>query len=262
MKVKKTSRLSRFIFKILRSLVHFFYGNVQIEGLENLPDHNAVIVANHAQTNGPIIGELFLPANVYIWCAGQMMNLKEIPTYAFNDFWSHKLKWTHPFFKLMAHLITPLAFCLFNNARTIPVYRDKRIISTFRESLDMLKDGRNLLIFPEKDEKCNNILYEFQENFVDVARLYYRKTGQELTFVPMYIAPTLKKAYIGQGIKYDSKNEVTQERKRIVAILTDSITHIARSLPLHTVVPYRNFPRKYYLTNKDVTEVPHEKARC
>ena len=31
---------------------------------------------------------------------------------------------------------------------------------------------------------------------------------------------------------------------------------MARALPLHTVVPYRNIPKRYYLTNKDVTKVP------
>ena len=120
----------------------------------------------------------------------------------------------------------------------------------------MLKDGKNFLIFPEKDEKYNNILYKFQENFIDVAKLYYKKTGIELTFVPMYIAPKLKKMYIGKGITFNSEADIAEERKRIAAYLSDEITSIARNLPLHTVIPYRNIPKKYYLTNKDITEVP------
>ena len=117
------------------------------------------------------------------------------------------------------------------------------------------------MIFPEKDEKHNNILYKFQENFIDVAKLYHKKTGESLTFVPMYIAPKLRKMYIGKGIMFDGENSIEEERKRISDYLSDEITKIARELPLHTVVPYRNIPKKYYLTNKDVTEVPHEKAR-
>lgn len=252
MEKKKTSTL----FKIIKALVRFFFGKMEVVGLENLPENNTIIVGNHTQMNGPIAGELFMKDNCYIWCAGEMMNLKEVPQYAFHDFWSQKPKWTHPFYRLLSYIITPLALCLFHNARTIAVYRDMRIMSTFKESIKMLQNGANLLIFPEKDEKNNNILYRFQENFIDIAKLYHKKTGIELTFVPMYIAPKLKKMYIGKGIPYDSKNSIEEERKRISEYLSDEITDIARSLPEHIVIPYRNIPKKFYLKNKDIGEVP------
>ncbi len=252
MEKKKTSIL----FKIIKGTVRLFYGKMKVVGLENLPENQAILVGNHTQMNGPIAGELFMPDNYYIWCAGEMMHLKEVSEYAFTDFWSQKPKWTHPFYRILSYLIAPLAVCVFNNARTIAVYRDMRIMSTFKDSIKMLKTGANLLIFPEKDEKYNNILYKFQENFIDVAKLYNKKTGSALTFVPVYIAPTLKKMYIGKGILFNAENSIEEERRRISQYLVDEITNIARDLPLHTVVPYRNIPRRYYLTNKDITEVP------
>lgn len=252
MKKKKTS----IVFRIIKRFVRLFYGKVEVVGWENLPENNAIIVGNHTQMNGPIVGELFMPDNCYIWCAGQMLNKKEVPEYAFTDFWSQKPKWTHPFYKVLSHIIAPLAALIFNNARTIAVYHDMRIVSTFKESIQMLMAGATILIFPEKDEKYNNILYQFQDKFIDVARLYYKKSGIELTFVPMYIAPKLRKAYIGKGIRFDSGNKMEDERKRISDYLSNEITDIARNLPEHIVVPYRNIPKKYYLTNKDITEVP------
>lgn len=262
MEKKKTSLLSRGAFKLVRRLVRLFYGKCEVAGLENLPPKNAIIVSNHAQMNGPIVGELFMPDNCYIWCAGQMMKLGEVPQYAYMDFWSRKPKRSRPFFKLLSYMIAPIASCLFNNARTIAVYRDNRIISTFRETVKMLADGKNILIFPEKDETHNNILYKLQENFIDAAKLYYRKEGVNLTFVPMYIAPTLRKIYIGKGITFDNSNDIAAERIKIVDYLSNEITQIARSLPLHTVVPYRNIKKKYYLSNRDITKVPNEKDRC
>lgn len=249
---KKTT----FTFKLIKSAIRLFYRKMEVVGVENLPAQNAVIVGNHSQMNGPISAELFMPDNCYIWCAGEMMHADEIPAYAFRDFWSQKPKWIQPYFKLLSYLIVPLCVCVFNNARTIAVYHDMRIMTTFRETIKMLQDGANILIFPEKDEMYNNILYKFQENFIDAAKLYYKKTGIALTFVPMYIAPKLRKMYIGQGITYDNTNSIEEERKRICAYLSEEITAIARNLPQHTVVPYRNLPRKYYLTNKDTTEVP------
>ena len=252
MEKKKTSVL----FKIFKFFVRLFYGKMEIVGLENLPENNAVIVGNHCQLNGPICGEVFMDDNCYIWCAGQMMKLKEVPEYAFTDFWSQKRKWVQPFYKLVSYLMAPISVCIFNNARTIAVYHDMRVIGTFKDTIQMLQKGANILVFPEKDEKHNNILYKFQENFIDVAKLYYKKTAISLTFVPMYIAPRLRKMYIGQGISYNSENSISDERKRISEYLSNEITDIARNLPRHTVVPYRNVGRKHYLTNKDITEVP------
>jgi hypothetical protein len=243
-------------FKIIKGLIRLFYGKMKVEGLENLPDKHTVIVANHCQMNGPISGELFLPDNCYIWCAGEMMNRKEVAAYAFRDFWSQKRAWIQPFYKVLSHLIVPFAVCIFNNARTIAVYHDMRIMSTFKESMKMLDKGANLLIFPEKDEKNNNILYQFQENFIDIAKLYYKKTGVELQFVPMYIAPALRTMYIGQAISFNSENDIADERKRISNEMSEAITEMARALPKHKVVPYRNILKRNYLTNKDVTEVP------
>lgn len=258
--MKKTGFLSVAVFKTVRFLVRLFYGKAEIIGLENIPANDAVIVANHSQMNGPIMGELFMPKNCYIWCAGQMMDLKEVPHYAFKDFWSQKPRWTHPFFKLLSYIIAPLSSAVFNNARTIAVYRDKRVISTFKQSVSFLSEGKNLLIFPEKDEKYNNIIYALEENFIDIARLYFKKTKRELTFVPMYIAPNLKKAFVGEGIKFKAKSDGEAERHRICKLLAESITNIGQSLDEHIVVPYRNIPKKYYLSNKAVSEVPHEKA--
>ncbi len=243
-------------FLTVKKLVKFFYGKKEIIGLEKIPENNCIIVGNHTQTNGPLIGELYLPDSCYIWCAADMMKLRTVPPYAFKDFWSQKRKWTHPFYKALSYIIAPLAAYLFSNARTVAVYRDKRVMSTFRETVALLKEGANILIFPERNEKYNNILYKFDENFVDVARLYYKKTGERLTFVPMYVAPALKKTYIGEGIEYNPEADPAKERTRIADAMAAAITEIARSLPEHTVVPYRNIGRKNYLKNTDVNEVP------
>ena len=169
------------------------YQKTEIIGLENLPDEPCVIVGNHSQIHGPIACELYLPENYYTWCASQMMKLKEVPAYAYKDFWSGKPKPLRPLFKLISYIIAPLCVLLFNNARTIAVYKDNRVLKTFKESITKLENKNNIVIFPEYDKIYNNIIYDFQEGFVDLAKLYYKRTGKELSFVPLYLAPKLKK---------------------------------------------------------------------
>lgn len=248
---KKTS----LIYKILRFFVWLFSPKMKVSGTENLPEEPSVLVGNHSQMYGPITGELFLPGRHYIWCAGEMMHWKEVPGYAYTDFWSFKPRAVRWLFKIAAYLITPLSVCIFNNAHTVPVYHDTRIITTFRESIQRLQEGNNLVIFPEHNVKYNNVLYDFQDKFIDLARFYYKKTGKVLSFVPMYIAPKLKTVYLGQPIRFQPEAPIEQERQRICQALKDAITAMARSLPEHTVIPYRNIAKRDYPTNLS-NEVP------
>lgn len=245
-------KISAFLYKIILFLIWVFYPETELVGARNLPNEECIIVANHAQMNGPICCELYSARKRYTWCAGEMMHLKEVPGYAFKDFWSQKPKYTHFFYKILSFAIAPLSVCLFNNAKTIAVYKDKRIMTTFKDTLKKLSLGADIVIFPEYDEKHNNILYKFQEGFVDVARLYHKKFGKEISFVPMYIAPSLRKMYMGKPVKFNSEAEISEERKRICTFLMEEITDIARSLPKHTVVPYRNIPKKDYPSNKEI----------
>lgn len=256
MEEKKVSPL----YKVIKRLVRLCYIKMEVVGMENLPQEPCVVVGNHTQMNGPIACELYMPDDYYIWCAGQMMKLREVPGYAYEDFWSQKPKVSRPFFKLASYLIAPLSVLIFNNARTIPVYRDSRIVSTFKRTVNMLQDGKSIVIFPECDEKCNNILYQFEDKFIDTARFYYKRTGKELSFVPMYIAPKLKKMYIGKPVRFCAQNPIEEERRRICEYLMTEITETARSLPRHTVVPYRNIPKKYYPVNLSDEVTEYEKA--
>ena len=248
-----------FLFKIIRGIVKFIYPKIEIVNKEFLQEP-CVIVGNHAQLYGPLIGELHFPENTYIWCESRMMNLKEVPEYAFMDFWSQKPRYIRWFYKMLSYIIAPIAVVLFNCARTIPVYRnDMRIINTFRKTSRKLQKGNSVIIFPEHNIPYNNVLWEFQESFINVAKFHYKHTGQEISFAPMYIAPKLKKVFIGEPIKFDSSAPFEEEQKRILKYLMDKITETAQSLPEHTVVPYPNIPKKNY--PKNTKEGACEKTR-
>ena len=246
MRQKKTT----LIYKILYFFINLCFPRLKIFGRENLPAEAGILVGNHSQMTGPLMSELRLDIPHETWCAGQMMRWNEVADYAFTDFWSFKPRWTHPFFRLVSHLIKPLAVCLFNNAHTIPVYHDVRLRQTYRQSVEAMADGESLVIFPEKNEPGNHILYAFQDKFVDTARFYYKKTGQCAPFVPVYIAPRLRSVYIGKPIRFDPAVPIAEERERICSYLRAEITAMAEALPEHTVVPYRNIPKKDYPKNK------------
>ena len=251
---KKTSR----IFRIIRWFVWLLSPKYRLEGTENLPEEPCVIVGNHSHMYGPIAGELYIPGRHCVWCAGEMMNWKEVHAYAYQDFWSGKPKGIRWLFKFLSYVITPLAVCVFNNAHTIAVYHDTRLISTFRDSMEKLQEGYSMVIFPEHYDEHNNIVHDFQDKFVDLARFYYKKNGTELQFVPLYICPELKTMTFGKPIRFRSAANIKEERLRICNGLMDSITEIAVALPEHTVVPYPNVAKRFYPKNIPLEVLSHE----
>ena len=237
------------VYKIFYFFVKLFYPKTDFVGQDLLPDGPCIVVSNHCQMHGPIANMLYYPRAKRIWCIGEMMHLKEVPAYAYRDFWSLKpagIKW---FFKILSYIIAPFAVCIFQSADTIGVYHDKRISKTFKDSVAALKNGQDVIIFAESHEPHNNIVFEFQKGFVDVARLYYKDTGKEISFVPMYVCPAFKKIYFGKPTFYDSTKSAHDERVRISEYLMDAVTGIGRGLPKHTVVPFENVAKDKYPEN-------------
>ena len=245
MEKKKTSAG----YKAVKWLVWALFPKMRVEGLENLPEGGAVIVGNHAQLAGPIGAELYLGDDRYTWCAGQMMTLKEVPAYAFQDFWSMKPRSVRWLYRIFSYVIAPVSVFIFGNANTIPVYHDARVLVTFRQTLRLLRAGAKIVIFPEHNVPRNNIICEFQDRFIDLAQMYYNMTKKELRFVPMYTTPELKKMVLGAPIAYHADRPMEEERARICAELMDAVTRLGQGLPRHTVTPYLNIPKKDYPCN-------------
>ncbi|MBR2548227.1 MAG: hypothetical protein IKF07_08565 [Eubacterium sp.] len=233
-------------YRVIRWWVRLLSPHYELSGTENLPEEPCVIVGNHCQIYGPIAAELYTPGRHATWCDGEVLDRKETVEYANRNFWVMKPKETLWFYNIISHMIGPLCELIFNNANTIGVYRDTRLISTYRKSISLLQNGSSIIIFPECYDEYNNIVYRFQDRFIDLARFYYKKTQKELDFVPMYLAPYLKKMCYGKPIRFDAEAPIEEERERISKALMDSITEMAVSLPPHTVVPYPNISRRLY----------------
>ena len=243
---KKPSRSFPYVLRLFKCV----YPKFTVEGLENLPAEPCFIIGNHAQIHGPVISQLYLPENVRTWCAAEVMDKKEAQPYALKDFWHQKPANMQWFYRILSHVVAPLLVYLHTNGRTIGVYHDHRVMTTFRETLRRMEEGEHILIFPEKAVPDSNILCQFQEGFVDAAKLYHRRTGKRAAFVPMYIAPSLRKVVLGTPLFFNEENPLEEERRRICAELSSAITDLALSLPPHIVTPYMNVPKKEYPMSK------------
>ena len=242
---KKTNKKSMF-FRLIALAISLFYCKSKIIGLENLSEP-CVVVSNHSKLHGPINAQLNFPKNKAIWCDAPMFDKKEFPTYAYANFFKRKPNF---FNKLLVRALAPLVAHLFRNADTLPVYRDMRIVKTYKMSVQALIKGVSVFIMPECPNSHNQIINVFNEYFVDVARYYYKDQSKLLKFVPMYYSPELKTMVFGKSIEFNKDNAIQDERKRICTYLMEEITRLAKSLPKHKVVPFNNVKKSEYKYSK------------
>lgn len=233
-------RRKPFLFKSIEFFAKLFYRRYQIIYEEEETSHGNIFVANHSQIHGPLATYLYYPNKKKIWVIGQMTKLKEVPAYAFEDFWRDKPKITHWFYRLLSFIIAPLSVFIMKHANTIPVYKDMRISKTFRDSMETLNNEEDIFLYPEYRQEYNHIINDFQVNFIDLARVYYKKYNHELKFYPVYISKSLRKIMIGRPTTFNPNENINEERIRISEYLKENITRLALSLPSHKVIPYTN----------------------
>lgn len=248
------------LYRPVRWAVNCVYPKIRLEGTGNIPRGPVIFVGNHCQVHGPIAAELYIPGRHDTWCAGEMMSLKEVPDYAFQDFWREKPRCSRWFYRILSYLMAPLCVLVFRNAHTVAVYRDSRSLSTLKETVKRMEQGTSMVIFPEGRREHNPIVNEFQSGFVDAARLYSRRTGRDGIFVPMYLSPQLRTLTFGTPVKYCHENPPAEERSRVCRELMQAITDMAQAMPRHRVVPYRNMPKSQYPYSRDREE--SDEAHC
>lgn len=243
LKTKKSKTKSK-LYLLLLNLAKLVYKKRKLINFNS--SQVCIYVGNHCQLHSPIDFELSFPQKKKIWCISEVMNFRSAPNYMVNELTKHKGKKVRWFYKMLSYFFCPLLTFILNNADTIPVYKDSRISQTFNSSLNALEKGESIIIFPECHKKYNNIICEFEKNFVFLAKLFYKKTGKSICFIPFYNSPKLKTIIFGSPIEYNPKVNLNEQKQSICTYLMESITSLARSLPTHTVIPYENVNKKFY----------------
>lgn len=207
-------------FKILVLFLRpFFKMKVLNKKVVNTKNGPVVFVSNHYEIYGPIVTVLRLPFNFRPWVISSMLNKEQIQDQmrlgSDNIFKKMPKRMKNWFINHCSNIVLK---CI-EELRPVPVYRDsiKDVVKTMRKSVDVLTGGDNLLIFPEKTDKYkeDGSVDPFYSGFAYIGEMYYKKTGKNVTFYPVYLCKKNKTMSFGEGITYDSSNESDKERERV-----------------------------------------------
>lgn len=109
----------------------------------------------------------------------------------------------------------------------IPVYKGDydRMGETLQLSLDILRQGKFLLVFPEDNmlaKDAETQIAPFQRTFVRVAEMFHAETGQRLQFYPVAVHPK-GVVRVGKPVAFDPTNRAGLERHRLKDIMETTV---------------------------------------
>lgn len=103
-------------------------------------------------------------------------------------------------------------------------------MQTLTQSLDALKNGESIAIFPSIDYKSNEeTIGAIYEGFLSIEKYYYKETGQHLSFVPVYVSKAKRKIFVGEPITFSKEVPFAKERKNVSDKLRLAINELQRT---------------------------------
>ncbi len=226
-----------------------------IRATETPEDEVAIYVPTHSTATGPSTMILYFDRPIRPWVIGYLNDKKVAPNFIFHNFLygrGQKLKW---FWRMLSRIIKFLLIPLLRANNPIWIDRSPAgVIKAYKDSVETLESGKNVVVFPEayfkhseeSQEKGLQIgayspyVHYLNEGFVDIARAYYKKTKKTVKFYPVYIPMDIMNIYVGAPVEYDPDNSAKDERSRITEYIQQEITRMGESLPPHRKAEFVN----------------------
>ncbi len=190
-------------FSTLAAILKVFKRRPEIINLSGgeLAD-KAIYLSNHAGANGPLSYELFFPKLLTCWGTHEMFgNVRERRNYLYHVFYRQKLHWGKFRAFFVATVFAPISRGFYRSIGLIPTYTDSRFISSIKISCKILDENHPLLIFPEDSSRGYlNPPQGFNNGFVTMAKLYFKRRGEDVPVYPVYYLTKERKMVIAPPI--------------------------------------------------------------
>ena len=206
------------LFECVRYCVRPFLKVRETVYAEPVGEEPVIFLANHLGAVGPMYmaGTFPLRDQVVIWCNEGMMDEKLIVEYVRGDWWWHPESKLAPLYSAtipyIARLIVPKVL---RSAPTIAVCRDARVMTTMRQSIKALKEGKHLVIFPELPDGHDSHAEQLQMGWINLVSMYNKATGKNIRMIPVFIDETSGTFNVCKGITADPEIPVKEQADSI-----------------------------------------------
>ena len=177
-----------------------------------------VFVGNHAGLWGPVdmVSSFPLRDEVYPWFNEAVMEKELVPAYVRQDYWWKPGCRLEPLYNAtLPYIASWILPPILRSVPGVPVYHDSRVMITMKKSLELLKQGKHLLIFPEQPSGYRSHHMWINTGFMNIAPLYKRRTGNDLKFWPVHIDHRKRRFIVSAPVKMDPERTLEDQLKEL-----------------------------------------------
>lgn len=211
---------SRF-FAFLRWLLKIVTPSMKTLWSREFDGEPAVFVCNHDRAYGPIAMCVHFDRSREIrpWINHEVLSAKTMPAYVRKDFWYPPDKWyTKILDYTLAYFYSAIIPPILRGSACIPVYHDTGVMSTLRSSVDALKNGFHIILFPEHPTGYNEYGQDVFNGFISLGRLLDRRADKTLSFYPTFVDWKGREIRIAPPIPYDPEADFDLQAQQISEI--------------------------------------------
>ncbi|MGA2489100.1 MAG: hypothetical protein ABSF99_02780 [Anaerolineales bacterium] len=216
------------LYQFIVGVLDLFMWGGELVGEENLPRHGpAVFIVNHHEAIGPIAAGCSIPLRLYPWSVADMVDEEKAAAWLKWDFVERTLHLKPPASAWVAKWLSKITVPLLRSLGCIPVFKGDydRMVDTLGLSMDVLRQGKFLLVFPEDNMLPANPetgMRPFQRSFARLGEMYYQETGERLEFYPVAVHPA-GYVKVGKAVTFNPLNPVGIERHRLKNLMEDTV---------------------------------------
>ena len=174
-----------------------------VTGYDNiLTPGPAIYIANHLGAIGPIAVILSVPMRFYPWIIAEMLDFNRAPQYLFDDFIHPVLRLNGHFGLIFSTFLTKISVRLLRAIGAVSIDRFGGLtVDGFRQSLKLLHEGKNLLIFPEDSLlplASDTSMRHFMPGFATLCKLFQAELDKFLPVYPLAVHSGSEMVSIGK----------------------------------------------------------------
>ena len=209
-------------FALLKKLMRVRYKKVTFQYLGEEIGNGDIVLCNHEGTDGPMSWEMHSGKQVRFWGAHEMNSgLRKLYGYQTKVYFHEKKHWNLFLARLFCLIASPLTNLFYKGLDIISTYQDGRFRNTLKESVESMKAGDNIVLFPEKsDEGYQDVLKGFHGGFVSLAKVC-EKEGIDAKIFVTYFNKKKKLCIVDKPVLYSELAKKYATKEEICDALCD-----------------------------------------
>jgi hypothetical protein len=239
---KKQKAKRKLYFRMLKKIMKIKYKEPRFIYLGEKFENGALLLSNHEGTDSPMSLEIYCDKPIRMWGTAEMnCGLIRLYKYQTRVYYHEKKHWNLFLARMFCLIASPLTNLFYKGLNLISTYRDARFMKTLRQSVEAIKNGDNIVIFPEDSTKGYlEQLEDFHHGFLSLCD-YCAKKGID---VPIYVTYYRKKDltyFVDNPILYSQLKAEEGTKEKMAKRLLDRCNALGRMEVNHVKGVYEIF---------------------